>query len=132
MRKRASPLRNLILLLALGAALVAAIGGWRTLSVTGEAALAKMDAEELAFLRRLQRLDAGMSRAEVEAVLGPADRWTGLGADEAGHWSEIPGAPLASLSVHIDHGAASRLRWLKIGAFTYRLDLPPRGGPDGQ
>jgi hypothetical protein len=126
MRKRPHPLRTLSLLVGLAAAALTALGAWRTLTVTGEAAVQRMDAEERALLRKLGRLDCGMSVAEVESVLGPATRWIPLGADQEGSWSAIPGAPLASLSVYVDHGAAARLQWRKLGHFTYRMELPQR------
>lgn len=127
MRKRSHPLRTLSLVLGLGAATVAGLGAWRTVTVTGDAAVQRMDAEERALLQKLGRLDRGMSVTEVETVLGPASRWTQLGADQEGSWTEIPGAPLSSLSVYIDHGAATHVDWMKLGSFTYRLELPPRG-----
>lgn len=127
MRKKTSPLRHLILLLVVGAALVVGVGAWRTLTVVGEAAVASMDSAERSLLQRIGRLDRGMTREEVEAVLGPPDHWTQLGADQRGNWLNVPGAPLARVTVHLDSGAASRVRWLKLGYFTYELELPPRG-----
>lgn len=129
MRRKAHPVRSLLFLLAAIAGLIGAVGAWRTLNVGGEAAVQRMDAAERDYLKRLGRLDRGMSREEVEAVLGPADQWTNLGADEEGVWQQVPGAPLARVSVLIDHGAAQRVRWMKLGYFTYHLELPPRGGP---
>ena len=126
MKKRHSPLRTISLLLSLVAALVVGVGAWRTYAVTGEAALAAMDAEERQWLERLGRLDRGMRRAEVEAALGPASRWTGLGASEIGHWDMIPGEPLADIRVYFDLNGAAEVRWMRIGRFTYRFTLPPR------
>ncbi|MCK7592311.1 hypothetical protein [Pseudomarimonas salicorniae] len=126
MRRKPHPIRNLFLVVAAALALVATVGAWRTFTVDGDEAVAQMDAPERDYLKRLGRLDRGMSREEVEAVLGPASSWTGLGADEEGAWLEVPGAPLARITVYIDHGAASRVRWMKMGHFTYRFDLPPR------
>jgi len=126
MKKRHSPLRTASLLLSLVAALVVGVGAWRTYAVTGDDALAVMDAEERAWLQRLGRLDRGMRRAEVEAALGPATRWTGFGASEIGQWNAIPGAPLADIRVHFDPNGAAEVRWMRIGRFTYRFTLPPR------
>jgi hypothetical protein len=126
MRKRSHPLRTLSLLIGLAATALAALGAWRTLTVTDAAAVQRMDAEERVLLHKLGRLDRGMSQAEVESVLGPASHWTQLGADQEGRWNDIPGAPLASLHVYVDHGAATRVRWMKLGHFTYKMELPRR------
>jgi hypothetical protein len=127
MRKRPRPLlATLSLIIGTVAALVAAVGAWRTYTVEGEAAVQRMDVAEREYLKRLGRLDGGMSSSEVESVLGPATDWTGLGADQEGTWLEVPGAPLSRVTVYIDNGSASRLRWMKMGHFTYSVELPPR------
>ena len=126
MRKKNSPVRILSLLLGASAALIGLVGAWRTFNVQGEQAVQAMSVDEREYLKRLRRLDAGMSRSEVESVLGPADHWTGLGADEQGTWSEVPGAPLSRVTVHIDQGEAQRARWMKIGYFTYEVPLRSR------
>jgi hypothetical protein len=124
--QRHSLLRSLSLVLACAAALVAGLGAWRTVSVTGDAALATLDAAERELLARVGRIDRGMQRAEVERALGPASDWTGLGASAIGHWRAIPGAPLAELRVYFDTQGAARVRWMKLGYFTYEASLPPR------
>lgn len=126
MTQRRSPLRTVSLLLGLAAFAVVALGAWRTVAVTGEDAVAAMDAAERAWLERLGRLDRGMRRAEVERALGPATRWTGLGASEVGYWRAIPGEPLAEVRVYFSAQGADHVRWMKLGHFTYEATLPPR------
>jgi hypothetical protein len=106
----------LVVLLAGGAAAVF----YRTLSTQGEAAIAAMTDADRHWLAKVEALRAGMSRAEVEALLGEPDRDDLTGARPT--WA-VDGSPLNQIAVYFREGRAAKVRWMKAGYFVYEKAL---------
>ncbi|MEN8376045.1 MAG: hypothetical protein ABFS34_11405 [Gemmatimonadota bacterium] len=87
----------------------------------GEAAIAKMDEEQQAYVTTLERIEAGMSEDEVARLLGAPMK----GAGTARPCWETPGAGEGQACVYFFPGrGAARIRWINMFPnFTWERDL---------
>ena len=112
--------------LAIAIALVVALAGgaaavlYRTISTQGDAAIAAMTDADRRWLVKVETLRAGMSHAEVEALLGEPDREDLTGARPT--WA-VDGSPLNQIAVYFWEGRAVKVRWMKVGHFVYAKTL---------
>jgi hypothetical protein len=112
--------------LAIAIALVVALAGgaaavfYRTISTQGEAAIAAMTDADRRWLAKVEALRAGMSRAEVERLLGEPDRDDLTGVRPT--WA-VDGSSLNQIAVYFWEGQAVKVRWMKVGHFVYAQTL---------
>jgi hypothetical protein len=92
----------------------------RTFINSGPAAIAQMDSAELALLAKVERLQRGMSRTEVEAVLGEPDEYGFLGLRPMWH---VNNNPLNGIAVYFHLNGADRVMWISLGRFSYEKNL---------
>src|SRR5438477_3917587 len=90
----------------------------RTFVNSGHAAVAQMDPSELALLARIEKLQRGMSRAEVEAVFGEPDEDKFLRMI----WF-VNKNPFNGIAVDFRLDGARRVMWISLGRFFYERQL---------
>jgi len=106
-------------LLLIAATCVAVFYADRMFSTTDQQAVAAMNAEELAALKRLSSIDGGMSSEQVFRTLGsPSEdlffiaKWNGFG-----------GSILSQARIYFVDGRPAKIRWMKLGFFVYERNL---------
>lgn len=92
---------------------------YRTVSITGEQAVAAMNGEERAALARLSSIDRNMSADQVYETLGPPTEDLYLQA----RWNGFGGSPLSQARVYFIDGHPRKIRWIKLGYFVYEKNL---------
>ena len=116
--------RKLAFPITLAAAAVIVICGpviYRTVSTTGDAAVAAMDNAERAFHAKLERLTGDMTLEEVVTILGPPDR---SGATLRPTWRGPGGSPFNQVAIYFHlNGKVRKIRWMKIGHFVWEDSL---------
>lgn len=118
-------MRRNILAITLGLLVLGTVSGvtlffaYRTLTTGGQEAVAVMNAEERAAYARLSTLAVSMSSAQVYERFGrPSDnlylmaKWRGYG-----------GSPLSELRIYFSEDHPRKIRWLKLGYFSYERRL---------
>ena len=99
------------------------VGGFvavRTFGTTGQDAIARMSADERAFLTKLQSLRRGMQFVQVVEVLGaPSDEGP---LQMRPRWN-VGGNPLNGVAVYLGPEGANHFTWISIGRFTYQEQL---------
>ena len=93
----------------------------RTFLHTGAAAVEQMDPTELALLARIEKIQRGMSRTDVEAILGEPDQDRVIRLV----WF-VNGRPYDAIAIDF-LGGARRVLWISVGRFVYDRPL----GTDG-
>lgn len=92
----------------------------KTSSVRGEAAIERMNDEELAFLGKLQQITASSTREDIERLLGPPDR---EGAGLRPSWKAPGGSSNSQAAVYFMGDRPRMVRWMKIGHFVWEEKL---------
>ncbi|MEM7147525.1 MAG: hypothetical protein AAF591_20585 [Verrucomicrobiota bacterium] len=82
----------------------------------GEDAVARMSAEEKEILEVLETIQSGDGYEEVVAILGTPDR---AGGGLRPTWRVSAGNPLSQVAVYFLGGEVQKVRWIKIGDFTW-------------
>ena len=90
----------------------------RTFFYTGMAAISQMDASELAVLSNIEKIQPGMSRGEVEALLGEPDQDKIIRL----YWF-VNRNPLNDIVVDFYPRGARRVMWASVGRFFYARTL---------
>jgi hypothetical protein len=91
-----------------------------TFGNTGDAALARMSAEERRYLdERVARVFPGMSYDDVVGVLGEPAR---SGARLRPTWTPTA-TPFSQVAVYFRDGRVFSVRWMKLGGFVYEKRL---------
>lgn len=93
--------------------------GFETVNYTGERAIAQMNSEELAALKRVALIHAAMDAAQVYAVLGDPTADVLLVAK----WENFGGSRLSQLRIYFYDGHPRKVRWFKLGYFVYEKEL---------
>lgn len=92
---------------------------YRTVSTTGQQAVAMMNGEERAALGLLSSIDRNMSADQVYQKLGPPSEDLYLQA----RWNGFGGSPLSQARVYFIDGHPRKIRWIKLGYFVYERNL---------
>jgi hypothetical protein len=91
-----------------------------TFGNTGDAAVARMSAEERRYLdERVSRVSPGMSYDDVVGVLGEPER---SGAGLRPTWTPTR-TPFSQVAVYFRDGRVFSVRWIKLGGFVYEKKL---------
>jgi hypothetical protein len=100
-------------------ALLAAAGAYvmyRTVTTTGEAAIAAMSETDREWLARIERIGPQTTYDEAIDLLGEPDEETIPGLRPSWY---VDGAQWNQIRVTFWNGRATRVSWLKLGSFAY-------------
>lgn len=87
----------------------------------GDAAVAKMDDAERAFLAQLETITAASTFKQIVDLLGQPDR---PGAGIRPSWRAPGGSSRSQVAVYLSDGKPFKVKWMKIGAFTWERNFP--------
>ena len=91
-----------------------------TFTNRGFDAIAQMGDDERAIHTKLDLIQAAATYADVEALLGPADR---SGAGIRPTWNVPKGDALSQVAIYFTDNHATKIRWMKVGSFTWEKIL---------
>jgi hypothetical protein len=86
---------------------------------TGEAALARMSAEERELAQKLRALDSSSTLDDIVAVLGPPRRSE---PRQRPTWRGPSGRDRIAVYLTTDSGSVRKIRWIKIGSYFWEHD----------
>ena len=119
MKRRTAFLVAALALIFVSASSVTVFLAHRTFTTTGQRAVQAMNAEELAALARLARINRAMSADQVYQALGPPTEDLYLLAK----WNGFGGSALSQARVYFVDGHPAKIRWMKLGFFVYERNL---------
>ena len=91
-----------------------------TFTNQGREAITKMSDEERTMQVKLDGITAAMTYADIEAILGPPDRPAG-GLRPT--WQFPKGGGMSQIAVYFSDGHPRKIRWMKLGSFTWEKSL---------
>ena len=91
----------------------------RSVTTSGEQAVAMMSAEELKSMELLSSINRGMNREHVYRTLGPPSEDLHV----LGKWNGFGGSDLSQTRVYFVDEIPLRIRWIKLGYFMYEKNL---------
>jgi len=119
MKKSNFLLLVLLIIVFSGLAGVTGFIGYRTISNTGQLAVSMMNEEGRAELELLSSIKPTMNPEQVYEKLGLPSQDLYLVAK----WNGFGGSSLSQMRVYFAGGHPRKIRWIKIGFFSFESDL---------